>query len=234
MKNFNTPLETFKEWSNAFIKPQDLANALKSRNPTTTLIFPEEVISREESFQIQGMGGCVGLQTGESMTYKLTMPPDFPYGIEPDSIIDNSSTFANFYKTIDIMASESQVLILIHKLLLPSEYKNACCHIVNDLEKNSYIVHPLVDKDGNSYPQNEEAGKWVRAHQPQIKKNMASCVSEQKKKYLIGDWYSSAGYEVPAVIFVTPVLDQDPRKATYCQRAKAKLVIYHLTNSRFH
>ena len=53
---------------------------------------------------------------------------------------------------------------------------------------------------------------------------------EQKKKYLIGDWYSSAGYEVPAVIFVTRY-PNDPRNATYCQRAKAKLVIYHAPNA---
>ena len=45
---------------------------------------------------------------------------------------------------------------------------------MNKLEKDSYILHPAVDKYDNYEPQNEEAGKWVRAHPPQIKKNMAS------------------------------------------------------------
>ena len=193
-------------------------------------IYTEKVISSEESFQVQGMGGCTGRYTGVYMAaYKLTLPPDFPYGIEPDTIIDNSTTFANFYKAINIMANESQVLILIQSVL---DYKNAYCHIVNDLEKNSYIVHPLLDNDSPSRvrePQNEEARKWVRAHQPQIKKIQASC-GEQKINYLIGDWFSTAGYEVPAVIFVTWKLD-DPKNATFCQRAKAKLVIYHAPNA---
>ena len=101
---------------------------------------------------------------------------------------------------------------------------------MNKLEKDSYIVHPVVDKDDNCEPQNKEAGKWVRAHPPQIKKNTPSCGDEQKKKYLIGDWYSSAGYEVPAVIYVPFLLD-DPLNATYCQRAKAKLVIYYAPNA---
>ena len=186
--------------------------------------------SSEESYQVQGKGG-VGY-AGDATAYKMTLPPDFPYGIEPETIIDNSSTLDNFYKAIDIMASESQVLILINYSLtyLSSNYKNVCLKIMNKLEKDSFIVHPAVDKDGNFdiyESQNEEAGKWVRAHSPQIKKNMASCGGEQKKKYLIGDWYSSAGYEVPAVIFVTEFLN-DPTNATYCQRAKAKLVIYIL------
>ena len=101
---------------------------------------------------------------------------------------------------------------------------------MNKLEKDSYILHPAVDKDGYRETKNEEAGKWVRAHLPQIKKNMASFGGEQKKKYLIGDWHSSAGYEVPAVIYVTRDLD-DTRNATYCQRAKAKLVVYHARNA---
>ena len=186
--------------------------------------------SSEESYQVQGKGGI--RFDGEAMAYKLTLPPDFPYGIEPETISDNSSTLDNFYKAIDIMASESQVLILINSntFYSSSDYKNVYSKIMNKLEKDSYIVHPAVDKDGDDEPQNEEAGKWVRAHPPQIKKNMASCGGEQKKKYLIGNWWSSAGYEVPAVIYVTRDLN-DPRNATYCQRAKAKLVIYHAPNA---
>ena len=184
--------------------------------------------SSEESYQVQGKGGL--FHGGDATAYKLTLPPDFPYGIEPETISDNSRTLDNFYKAIDIMDSENQVLILINyriSFFSPSIYKNVYSKIMNKLEKDSFIVHPAVDKYDNCEPKNEEAGKWVRAHPPQIKKNMASCGGEQKKKYLIGDWYSSAGYEVPAVIFVTEFLN-DPTNATYCQRAKAKLVIYIL------
>ena len=59
-----------------------------------------------------------------------------------------------------------------------------------------------------------------------------------KKKFLIGDWLSIAGYEATSVIFVS--LDKrtnsgidDHRYATYCQRAKAKLVIYRAPNAGF-
>jgi hypothetical protein len=191
------------------------------------------VTSSEKSYQIQGKGGVAS--GGNGMAYKMTLPPDFLYGIEPETIIDNSSTLDFFYKAIDIMASESQVLILINHIYNYSSsayaYKNVYSQIVNKLEKDSYIVHPKGGKDGYYDPQNKKAGKWVRAHPPQIKKNMASCGGTQKKKYLIGDWYSSAGYEVPAVILVTQKLD-DNRNATYCQRAKAKLVIYHAPNPR--
>ena len=153
-------------------------------NPNTTLIFPEGVISSEESYQIQGKGG---IDFGDAMAYKMTLPPDFPYGIVPETIIDNSPTLDNFSKAIAIMASESQVLILISSSSYTSfRYKKVYSQLVNKLEKGSYIIHPEGGKNGYHCPQNEEAGKWVRAHPPQIKKNMASCGGEQKKrKYLI-------------------------------------------------
>ena len=44
-------------------------------------------------------------------------------------------------------------------------------------------------------------------------------------KYLFVDWLSAAGYEAPAVIFVTDDFNRH-KNATYCQRAKAKLTIY--------
>ena len=189
--------------------------------------------SSEKSYQIKGKGGVANFGSGDAMAYKLTLPPDFPYGIEPETIIDNSSTLDYFHKAIDIMAGESQVLILIDSYRLSiSVKKNVYSQIVNKLEKDSYIVHPAVGKYGTFYPKNKKAGKWVRAHQPQIKKIKASC-GEQKINYLIGDWFSTAGYEVPAVIFVTKDVN-DHRNATFCQRAKAKLVIYQFPNSRDH
>ena len=44
-------------------------------------------------------------------------------------------------------------------------------------------------------------------------------------KFLIWDWYTTAGYEVPAVIYVTEDLPRNNR-ATNVQRAKAKLIMY--------
>ena len=201
-------------------------------NPNTTLILTGEVTLGKKSFQIKGKGG-IAFGGGDVMMYELTLPTDFPYGIEPETIIDKSPTLEYFSKAIDIMASESQVLILIANFsYAPLTGEVIYSQIVNKLENDSYIVHPGLEDDysrdyfrGIYYPQNEEAGKWVRSHQPQIKKNNASC-GEQRKKYLIGNWLSSAGYEVPAVIFVTKDLE-DPSNATFCQRAKAKLVIYH-------
>ena len=117
----------------------------------------------KKSFQIKGKGG-IGFRGGDAMAYKLTLPPDFPNGIEPETIIDNSSTLNGFYKAINIMASESQVLILIDSYNLSySAYETVYSQIVYKLEKDSYIVHP-VSKYNKFYPQNEEAGKWVRAH----------------------------------------------------------------------
>ena len=67
------------------------------------------------------------------MMYELTLPTDFPYGIEPETIIDKSPTLEYFSKAIDIMASESQVLILINysTFNLPSDYKNVYSKIKN-------------------------------------------------------------------------------------------------------
>ena len=161
------------------------------------------------------------------MTYKLTLPPDFPYGIEPETIIDYSPTLENFSKAIDIMASESQVLILINSRVHYNNNSQLYSQLMAKLEKNCFILRPAYtnDKYDKIEPLNKEAGKWVRAHSPQIKNNMASCDGEQKKKYLIGNWHSAAGYEVPAVIYVTDCL-ADTSNATFCLRAKGKLVIY--------
>ena len=49
--------------------------------------------------------------------------------------------------------------------------------------------------------------------------------TNKKFKFLIGDWYTTAGYEVPAVIFVTDNLS-NVSTATCMQRAKAKLITY--------
>ena len=53
---------------------------------------------------------------------------------------------------------------------------------------------------------------------------------KKNPKYLLSDWYSTAGYEASAVIFVVKNLNE-ARNSTFCQRAKAKLVIYHVPNA---
>ena len=45
------------------------------------------------------------------------------------------------------------------------------------------------------------------------------------KKYLIADWITATGFEAPAVIVV--IQKGHNTMPSFCQRAKAKLVIYH-------
>ena len=135
--------------------------------------------SSETSIQIYGKGG-VGYHGGDEMAYKMTLPPDYPYGIEPETITDHSTTFDYFFKAIDIMANESQVLILINSNMLDSYYENAVSQIRNRLENDSYTVHP---EGYNLWPKNKEAEKWVRAYPPQTKKTWLHVVppgGEQK------------------------------------------------------
>ena len=102
--------------------------------------------SSEESHQVQGRGGVIGYGW-DAMAYKMTLPPDFPYGIEPETINDNSSTLDIFYKAIDIMASESQVLILINtgiSLYLPSYYKKVYSKIMLKYDQLNLNIPFLV------------------------------------------------------------------------------------------
>ena len=92
------------------------------------------------------------------------------------------------------------------------------------MPEDSYIQHHEFRQD------NPGASKFVR--------DQLSKTGNPPKKFLICDWLSSAGYEAPAVIFVyvdkTLGSDMDDhRYATYCQRAKSKLVIYRALNAPF-
>ena len=86
------------------------------------------------------------------------------------------------------------------------------------LPKDSYVEHHRFQQD------NQGAADWVKALHYMQSDEMRKRI---KKKYLISDWLSAAGYEVPSVIFVTRDLDK-PWNATHCQRAKAKLVVYKM------
>ena len=92
-------------------------------------------------------------------------------------------------------------------------YKAICTH----LPKDSSREHHLYKSD------NEAAASWVEHHM--MSRRVGEDASKDKFKFLVGCWTSTAGYEVPTLIFVTDSLDK-PRFATHVQRAKAKLIIY--------
>ena len=151
----------------------------------------------------------------------LTLPKDHPNGERPVKIVDKSTTFRKFGEALKIMENESTVLILMdNKFDVFTSEK-----ITNKLPNGSYIIHHEFHQD------NQGAFKFVKNEMYNSKTKML--MKKPKKKFLLGDWLSTAGYEATAVIFVSlDTMDdynQFPdynRYATYCQRAKAKLVIY--------
>ena len=108
------------------------------------------------------------------------------------------------------MKDEKQVLILI-------DIATSCSYdtIANKLPRNSYTEHHTYKTD------NDGAAAWVEYHMTRQEED----ATNERFKFLIGDWYTTAGYEVPAVIFVTSRL-QRSNMATFVQRAKAKLIMY--------
>ena len=179
----------------------------------------------EEPLQVKVKGG-VYTDGGDSMNYVISLPKDHPDGQAPQTITGNRSDFRDFQKALDIMAAESQVLILVGTYFISG---NDIDLMASKLPEGSWIQHHAAqDKHDNT-----GVCAWVKAHLPGMKKSQAMKEemgsigsSKEKKKYLIADWYSSAGFEFPAVIFVTNDYINDHRNATFCQRAKAKLVIY--------
>ena len=168
-----------------------------------------------------GTGG-VGLSGlgGDPMTYQLTLPKDHPNGVQPVKILDKSRGLCMFKQALEIMENERTVMILLdnHFNVFISDL------ICLKLPQDSYIQHHEFRLN------NPGASEFVR--------DQLSKTEKPPKKFLICDWLSSAGYEAPAVIFVS--LDKrlgsdmdDHRYATYCQRAKSKLVIYRALNAPF-
>ena len=187
----------------------------------------------EEPLQVKGKGGVNDYSSGgESMIYVISLPKDHPDGYAPQTIIGNINDFRDFEKALDIMATEIQVLILVDTKNISG---NNIDKMASKLPEGSWIQHHRNKQD------NTDACAWVKAHlhyyyQTEMKKRKAMVVEEirrrsskENKKYLIAGWYTSAGFEFPAVIWVTKKssIRHDDRTATYCQRAKAKLVIYH-------
>ena len=166
---------------------------------------------------------CVGGQ-GEGlidpMLFELQILKDMPDGVPPVIIRDDTRDLSEFELAVKKVEMDSQVLILLDKLFLG---KKNCQMLTSRLPVGSYVEHHMLKKD------REGASKWVENLEIANTFNQQNSGNTVEKKYLIGDWYSSAGYEVPSVIFVT----RDPdckRNPTFCQRAKAKLIIYHVSN----
>ena len=150
---------------------------------------------------------------GDSMNYQLMIPKDLLDGIAPLKITDDSKELWKFYQVLGFMKHEKQVLILMDT---DNIYGFAFRSLRQQMPKGSFIEH-------HRHKQNEIAATaWASDLQkPNTMKD------PNQKKYLIGDWFSSAGFEAPAVIFITKYQDA-ANNATFCQRAKAKLVIYHV------
>merc|ERR1712200_152621 len=87
--------------------------------------------------------------------------------------------------------------------------------ITMKLPRNSYTEHHYHKTDNNG------AAAWVEHHLTRQEEDAMN----EKFKFLIGDWRTTAGYEVPAVIYVTDKLKRK-NMATCVQRAKAKLIMY--------
>ena len=150
---------------------------------------------------------------GDVTTYSLTLPEDHLDGIAPLKISDDSKEFQKFHRALDFMKDEKQVLILIDT---DNIFGLAFRNLRKQLRRGSFIEH-------HRHKQNEIAATaWAL----DLQKNN-TMKDPNQKKYLIGDWFSTAGFEAPAVIFITKYQDA-ANNATFCQRAKAKLVIYHV------
>ena len=117
-----------------------------------------------------------------------------------------------FEEALEKVQDEQQVLILMNFHL-----RGNAKAIATKLPKGTFTEHHeyKIDNDG--------ADAWVEHH---LNKQVEDASNDKKFKFLIGDWLSTAGYEVPAVIFVTWNLDNS-NLATCVQRSKAKLIIYH-------
>ena len=149
------------------------------------------------------------------------MPKDHPDGQKPE-MTENAST------SLEFMADEAKVLIVLDYLLSATKTMKFCRSLPKDSNgQDNYVVH--VGQQNLDVPNsnNSDVAAWVRSLQCPIKKN-DTMEETSTKKFLISDWYTAAGFEAPAVIFVTDFLSYHPSFATNCMRAKAKLVVCSL------
>ena len=140
------------------------------------------------------------------------MAKDHPKGEKPTTIKDVSKDFIKFKEALDLVKDEKQVLILLDVLVNENAYKA----IAEKLPRNAYTEHHVFKTD------NDGAAAWVEHHLTRQEEDP----NNEKFKFLIGDWITTAGYEIPAVIYVAKDLSNSSM-ATCVQRAKAKLIKYH-------
>ena len=176
-------------------------------------IDKNELSDTSQPLPVSGGGGHGG--GAVSLPYSVLLAKDHPQGEQSITIKDDSNDLSQFKEALDLMKDEKQVLILLDTFFS----KNASDVISAHLPENSYTEHYDYKHD------NDSAAAWVEHHM-NCQENDAI---DQNFKFLIGDWCTTAGYEVPALIFVTNDLDYY-NIPTHIQRAKAKLVIYHATN----
>ena len=177
--------------------------------------FTDEIKQLEfsEPLQVSGGGGFYS----DKIQYTLSLAKDHPNGEESTIINDESKDLIKFKETLDFVKNEKQVLILIDTVASTRVYEA----VVAQLPYNSYVEHNIYEND------NDSAAAWVEHQMTRKEEN----VTNEKLKFLIAYWFTAAGYEVPALIFVNRnVTDSD--MPTHIQRAKAKLIIYHNPNMK--
>ena len=157
------------------------------------------------------MAGFSGSDQSETIPYKLSLAKDHPIGEKPTIIQDGSEDFSKFEEALALVKNEKQVLILLDSIYDEVESEA----IAAKLPKNSYVEHTQWKED------NEGAAAWVEHHLTRQEED----ATNDNFRFLIGDWYTTAGYEAPTVIFVVANLERT-NIPTCVQRAKAKLIIY--------
>ena len=167
------------------------------------------MLQGNQTLQVSGAGGPSGTKR---IPYLLSVSKDHPKGEEPTTIKDNSKDYIKFKEALDLVKDEKQVLILVDNMISREGFYE---QIAKKLPMNSYTEHHRYKTD------NDGAAAWVEHHLTRQEEDAIN----KKFKFLIGDWWTTAGYEVPAVIFVTDDLT-NVTMATCVQRAKAKLIMY--------
>ena len=110
----------------------------------------------EEPLEVKGKGGVVTYAGyGYSMNYVISLPKDHPDGQPPQTIKGNESDFRYFEKALDIMAAESQVLILVDTYVI---HRNDIDLMASKLPEGSWIHYHRYKQD------NTGAYDWVKAH----------------------------------------------------------------------
>ena len=176
----------------------------------------ERELQTIQHLQVSGAGG---LSNTDRIPYLLSLAKDHPKGEKVTTIKDGSTDLIKFKEALALVKNEKQVLIFVDYGLK----ENILKAIAAKLPSNSYTEHNVIKHD------NDGAAAWVEHHMTRQEDDPAN----ENFKFLIGNWSTAMGYEVPALIFVTKDLTRNSM-AAYVQRAKAKLVMYEVPNFGVH